>query len=354
MSSPTVSVIVPNFNHARFLRKRLDSILAQTYEDFELILLDDCSTDDSRTILREYAPHPRVTHVEFNETNSGSPFKQWNRGVRLAQGKYVWIAESDDYADLRFIERLTTALDGNPEAVLAYCRSWRVNDDDCVAGNGDYYLHHLDAQQWSSDFCMAGSEICRRYFARINPIPNASSVLFRKSIYERVGGADEDLRLCGDWKLWAGMAFTGSVLYVCEPLNYFRCHNLSVRSTLERMGANVPEDLALCRWVLDQLAISETYLEEICAVKAGFWIVPLVSRRTPIALKRNIVRRARALDPHPIRRAARFLPSWITARIWQKLSRNLWYPMLNLTYDIRHAVGLTREGFAQLKARFGR
>ena len=101
---PKVSVIVPNYNHERFLRQRIDSILAQTFRDFELILLDDCSTDYSREILREYASDPHVTHAEFNEVNSGSTFKQWNKGVRLAQGKYVWIAESDDYANPHFIE----------------------------------------------------------------------------------------------------------------------------------------------------------------------------------------------------------------------------------------------------------
>ena len=98
-------VIVPNYNHARFLRQRLDSILAQTFQDFELILLDDCSTDESRTILEEYARDPRV-RLDFNEVNSGSPFKQWNKGVRFARGKYVWIAESDDYADPRLLEAL--------------------------------------------------------------------------------------------------------------------------------------------------------------------------------------------------------------------------------------------------------
>ena len=78
---PRVSVIVPNYNHARFLPKRIESILNQTFQDFELILLDDCSTDDSRSILSSYASDPRVT-IEFNKVNSGSTFKQWNKGVR--------------------------------------------------------------------------------------------------------------------------------------------------------------------------------------------------------------------------------------------------------------------------------
>src|SRR5437899_5669846 len=104
--TPRVSVIVPNYNHARYLRKRIETVLAQTYQDFEVILLDDGSTDESREILSSYASGSRV-RAEFNERNSGPPFKQWNKGVGLAQGKYVWIAESDDYADPTVLERLT-------------------------------------------------------------------------------------------------------------------------------------------------------------------------------------------------------------------------------------------------------
>src|SRR6185437_16633828 len=129
---PTVSVIVPNYNHALYLPKRMESILRQTYQDFELILLDDCSTDDSRAILSQYAGDARI-RVEFNELNSGV-FKQWNKGVRLARGEYVWIAESDDYADERLLERLVSILDADPSVAFAYCRSWRVDEDDRLNG----------------------------------------------------------------------------------------------------------------------------------------------------------------------------------------------------------------------------
>jgi len=111
---PKVSVIVPNYNHARYLRQRVDSVLGQTFQDFELILLDDCSTDESRSVLSSYAGNPRV-RIEFNEVNSGSTFKQWNKGVRLARGEYVWIAESDDYADPQLLERLVSRLDAEPK-----------------------------------------------------------------------------------------------------------------------------------------------------------------------------------------------------------------------------------------------
>src|SRR5579864_3114331 len=116
-SNPKVSVVVLNFNHARFLRKRIDSILGQTFQDFELILLDDRSTDDSRSILSKYADDARV-RIEFNEVNSGSTFKQWNKGVRLAHGEYIWMAESDDYADDKLLDRLVAVLDDQPEVVF--------------------------------------------------------------------------------------------------------------------------------------------------------------------------------------------------------------------------------------------
>src|SRR3984893_10467810 len=138
--TPTVSVIVPNYDHAPFLRKRLNSILSQTYQDFEMILLDDCSTDESRAILQEYAHRPHV-RLEFNDVNSGSGYRQWNKGVSLARGKYVWIAESDDYADVNYLQRLLGVLESDEKIMFAYCRSWRVAEDGVLAGIEDTYLN---------------------------------------------------------------------------------------------------------------------------------------------------------------------------------------------------------------------
>ena len=86
-SHPKVSVIVPNYNYGRYLTERIESILAQTYQNFELILLDDASSDSSIDILRQYQDHPKVSHCLVNEQNSGSPFPQWQKGIDLAQGE---------------------------------------------------------------------------------------------------------------------------------------------------------------------------------------------------------------------------------------------------------------------------
>ena len=108
--NPKVSVIVPNYNHASYLKQRIDSILNQTFQDFEVIILDDCSTDNSLEVLSHYKNHNKVSHCVFNDTNSGSTFKQWDKGIQLAKGEWIWIAESDDWAEPEFLETINTHL----------------------------------------------------------------------------------------------------------------------------------------------------------------------------------------------------------------------------------------------------
>jgi hypothetical protein len=251
-----VSVVVPNYNHARFLRRRMESILKQTFQDFEVIVLDDCSTDESRLILSEYASDSRV-RTEFNQANSGTPFKQWNKGVGLARGEYVWIAESDDYADEGLLEKLVARLDAEPTAAFAYCRSWRVGLNDRPDGLVDPF-HNREQDHWVADYCANGYAECCKYMVFHNTVPNASGVVFRKAVYERIGGADESLRQCGDWKLWARMALTGKVMYAAEPLNYWRFHSTSVRTLSSRTGTDHVEGVLVRAWILDQVIRPET------------------------------------------------------------------------------------------------
>ncbi|HKV79627.1 MAG TPA: glycosyltransferase [Candidatus Sulfotelmatobacter sp.] len=318
---PKVSVIVPNYNHARFLCQRIDSILAQTFQDFELILLDDCSTDDSRSILSSYANNPRV-RIEFNAANSGSTFKQWNKGVRLASGEYVWIAESDDYADQRFLERLVAVLDADPRVVLANCRSWRADADGRVDGYGDAYLSGVDQHKWTMDFNSDGKEECSKYFVRANPICNASSVLSRRSVYLRVGGADESLRFCGDWKLWAGMALTGRVAYLSEPLNYFRAHDTSVTAESARLGLAAAEYLRVIRWLLIEVTPTSAVLHSLYKEECDRWVPAVMSMHVPLRVKWSILRDVMAIDPHPMLRAIR--PA--SAILQLKFARHFTFP----------------------------
>lgn len=181
-----VSVIVPNYNYARFLRQRIESILSQTFTDFEIILLDDASNDDSITLLNLYRTNSHVTHLELNSVNSGSPFMQWQKGISLARGKYIWIAESDDAAEPSFLERAVSVLNLYPQASFCFLGSH------CIDENGNQLSTDFD--RWTSkQMCRplnigvfnGGDYIEHNLYWR-NYIYNASGVVFRKRCYDQV------------------------------------------------------------------------------------------------------------------------------------------------------------------------
>src|SRR5437773_11257000 len=115
MMSVKVSIVVPNYNHARFLDERMTSLLSQTFEDFELIVVDDGSTDDSRAIIEKYCSHPRVRTLWF-EANSGTVFRRWNDRASLATGDYLMVANADDACAPALLDPLLGGVDAPPNA----------------------------------------------------------------------------------------------------------------------------------------------------------------------------------------------------------------------------------------------
>ncbi len=227
-----VSVIIPNYNHARYLPHRLDSVLNQTYQQLEVILLDDCSTDNSREVLARYAQADSRIRLVYNDQNSGSTFKQWNKGIALATGKYVWLAESDDYAAPDFLATLVTTLEANERVGLAYSNSYSVDENEALmpVPTWEPFLAELDATLWKHDFTQSGLALVHRFLSYRNIIPNASAVLLRRSTLAEVGPADESFKIMGDWIFWAKILAVSDVSYVARPLNYFRSHRNNVRS----------------------------------------------------------------------------------------------------------------------------
>ncbi len=173
---PKVSVLIPSYNHSRFLVKRLDSIYNQDFKDFEVIFLDDASTDDSVRVFREYCrgKNPR----EFiNQTNSGSTYRQWNKGMSKARGEYIWLAESDDWADNSLLSKLLNMMEQSDNVGLAYCQSHLVDHNDKVLGSNLRWTDDLDAELWAGEFVMNGAEFSKNYLTHKNVINNASATL---------------------------------------------------------------------------------------------------------------------------------------------------------------------------------
>lgn len=230
MKTPLVSVIVPNYNYAEYLPLRIDSILSQSFHDFELILLDDASSDNSVEVLKQYQEiDRRVSHVIVNEHNSGSPFKQWQKGIELAKGKYIWIAESDDYADASFLDKTVTLLEEYPMAAYCFTGSYIVDE---IGNILDKDMDHWTKKQRNNPKkykLFSGVDYVTGNLYWTNYVYNASGVLFRKaSFLKLVDDRWSSMRYCGDWWFWTFLALQGDVIELYERLNYFRKHLNSV------------------------------------------------------------------------------------------------------------------------------
>lgn len=241
-----ISVIIPNYNHSPFLRKRIESVLEQTYRELEVIVLDDCSTDNSREIIESYRGHPLVKTILYNSQNSGSSFIQWNRGVALAKGDFVWIAESDDYADKNMLSCCVDALDAVPSADLVYCDSFEVDENDIVLGRWSRWQKKLSHNLWTSDFVANGQKLNNTYNYIANIIPNASCVLFRRTAYMNSSflASIEKLKFTGDWLMWFSILQRSDICYCHQPLNYFRYHAETTRSSAHKRLGRVKEHYA--------------------------------------------------------------------------------------------------------------
>lgn len=230
---PLISIIVPNYNHAGYLKQRMDSILDQTFQDFEVIILDDSSLDNSWELLLSYATHPKVSHCIRNEINSGSPFNQWKKGIELAIGVWIWIAESDDYADKNFLSKAVSHI--KHDVSLIYCKSVIVNKASVPVELGDW-LEAIDVKRWNQDHVNAGLNEIKEYLIYCNIFRNASSVIFRKPT--EFPEVILDMKYAGDWYFWVYILQTGTVSFISEYLNFFRSHNESTRALSNSKAEN--------------------------------------------------------------------------------------------------------------------
>lgn len=245
-----VSVIVPNYCHSRFLSQRLDSILNQTYPNFELIILDDCSPDDgaSKAVIEKYRDNPHVSHIVYNEVNSGSTFKQWDKGINLAKGELIWIAESDDYCEPVFLERMVKEFEKDGDLTLAYSSVKRVDID------GNPYCYYKLVP-----FCVSrlnGNDYIRRYMTLGNHCKNASACVFKKAAYDKTDKQYLSYKAGGDMLFWIEIAEKGHVAIINKNLSYFRIHPQKVTSKSSKMGINLREYKKTYDYILSTTVMS--------------------------------------------------------------------------------------------------
>lgn len=243
---PLVSVIIPNYNHARYLEQRLDSVFGQTYPNFEVIILDDCSTDNSLEVINRYKDNPHLSQIVINETNSGSTFKQWDKGINLAHGEIIWIAESDDWCELNLLEELIKAFLHNSGTVLAY-NSTLVLYDDGYEANRLY----IGKNQY-----MSGMRYIKHYLSLFNWIMNASCAIFSKKAALKAKPDYKEYKGAGDYLFWIEIAKQGNVAIVNQRLSYFCRHDGSVTSRKDIDGTNQHEVMKINDYIFSLVHIA--------------------------------------------------------------------------------------------------
>jgi len=271
--NPTVSVILPSYNHAAYLSQRIDSILQQSFQDFELIILDDMSQDNSREIIESYKYKYPEIKIHYNEENSGSPFFQWNKGAKMAKGKYLWFAESDDYCEPELLEHLVQVLNENHNAGMVYAQSYLVDEQNEIINS---YLKNLQfiykSDDWEKDFVKDGKDACRNWLLFHNPIPNASGALIRKEAFLKVGGAATDMKLNGDWFLYTKILCEYELAFKATHLNYFRVHTATQRERT-RLNAKVYDEIkTIISYIEERVENSSENAQKAYAKVGDWWI----------------------------------------------------------------------------------
>lgn len=291
---PTVSVIVPNYNHAPYLEQRIDSILHQTYQDFELILLDDCSTDHSQSLLESYKKHPKLSHLVFNQTNSGSTFKQWHKGVELAQGKYIWIAESDDWASPDFLETIMQEFSQNDKVGLAYTHSQLIDSQ----GQTTYTNDSNNTQQIIT---YQATQYIEQKLTTKNSIWNASMMLFRKSLYPSKNDQQlyGSMKYCGDWFFYVLLCSQNiEVVEIKKTLNHYRIHDKNVSTKALEKGLAFLEGLSVLKHIQQTYKLPIMWRQKMAIQWAKQLSIHQKTNQYTAETKQKIIRKLKKEQPY--------------------------------------------------------
>ena len=231
-----VSVIVPNYNYAAFLNERIDSIIHQTYPIYELIVLDDCSSDNSKEVIEKKLSKITDIKIKFipNDKNSGLVFSQWQKGIKEVTGDCFWICEADDSADPTFLETVMKGFE-DEEVVLSYTDSMRIDDHNNIIRKNCQDLYNMfGSDHWNYSFVVDGQEEVKQYLSVLNTILNVSGVVWKKQndIVNIIEEA-KNYKIAGDWYIYVKLLEKGKLAFSSDCLNYYRKHEGSVTSSIK-------------------------------------------------------------------------------------------------------------------------
>ena len=261
-----ISVIIPNYNYARFMFQRLFSVLNQDYKIYELIILDDCSRDNSRVIIddlvRSINKYVNV-RVIYNDTNSGSAFKQWQKGFENATGDYVWIAEADDYCENNLISNLVKPIKKDNKVRISYSDTAFIDVFGNVTMNSiKPEIDIRKTKHWNRSYINNGINELEN-FAYLNcTIANVSSCIIKRDDYTKYLNMSGKFHQAGDWLLYANIMVKGDIAYTDKVLNYYRLHGDNVSSTMNHQK-HIEEINKIHQYFIDNFRIGHEQKEEM-------------------------------------------------------------------------------------------
>lgn len=267
-----VSIILPNYNHEKYLDERIESILKQTYRDWELIILDDCSADKSRDIINKYKLHPQISHIVINEHNSGSTFAQWEKGISLAKGEYIWIAESDDVADPNFLFSIFNEFGKFPDAEIAFTDSLLIDSESRPINLNLDRLYDRSISNANKVELIDSTSFLKSNMLFFNRIYNASSVVFKKNLWSNFDKKYRYLKLCGDWICWITLiSKSKQILHIHNKLNHFRQHTNKVTSRSINDGRAYLERMEVIKFLFSSLKLSR--FKRLAIIGRGYHMI---------------------------------------------------------------------------------
>jgi hypothetical protein len=360
---PRVSFVVPCYKLAHYLRECVESILAQSYTNFEVLIMDDCSPDHTPAVAASFTD-PRVCHVR--QPQNVGHLRNYNDGIARARGEYIWLISADDW--LRspdVLRRFVEIFDEHPNVTLAFSQAMKVDHGHDVS----FYPRRAGTR-----IC-AGTTFLQEALLDYNCVP-APAAIARKTAYVSAGLFPMDLPHSGDWYLWCRFALAGDVAYVAEPLVNYRQHDDSMSKTLtrERAAAVVADEVEV-RWRVKALAeaagqfavaracrqaIAEDYALRISrqdTEAAAFSMTPAAVRLSIERLARSAKERRqaaadalaccgdRAADAHDYRRSGELYLSALLTDPWRPRTAVKcalsWIP--GLGRRVRHVLGAMRS-----------
>jgi len=228
-TDPRISVCIPTYNSARFLGAALESVLLQTERDFEVVVSDDASTDDTDEVVRSYEDR-RIRYVR-SRVNGGVAANR-NRCLVLARAAYVAWLDADDVYREDMLERQAAVLDRYPNVGVVHASCTIIDE----AGEP------LPAwpRAFEHDTIECGEAALREL--TVSNYIRAPTVMLRRRVYDRTGGYNETLRSSEDWELWMRAAVAADFAYTAEDLASYRYHGQSLTASAEASGDSIRMD----------------------------------------------------------------------------------------------------------------